>query len=111
MVYMDFPVKIYKILRYGWTLETDPVTGLYVYGSVPRTMLDSYELCKFYLRQAPKLCTSMGARIKRAYRKFSKRFPTTNLVMTATAAAVVYFVGVGIAWSVSFKVLRYLRIF
>jgi len=105
-------MKFYNILFHGWSLEKDPVTGHYVYGSVPRLLLDSYSLCKFYTKSVWKGSTKMiTSRLSYAWNFMSKSHPRITLAITAAAATVGYFVGVGLAWSIAFKILKWINLF
>lgn len=111
MVLMDFPIKVYKLMRYGWTLEKDPATGSYIYGSIPRSVLDNTELCKSYLKKCRVSMMKTVSNIQKSFRSLCNRYPRIAMSCTVAAATVVYFIGVGIAWSIAIKVLRLLRLF
>nr|UYL95323.1 MAG: hypothetical protein [Baoding Fusar tick virus 1] len=101
-----------KALLHGWTLETDPATGNYIFGSVPYYTVQSYDLMKFYLYKKPKtFVKKAGGIIYRSAVRFADRFPKIALACTAAVATVGYFVGVGVAWSVAAAILRFIKVF
>nr|UYL95322.1 MAG: hypothetical protein [Zhangzhou Fusar tick virus 1] len=106
---------LFKSLLHGWTLERDPITGKFIYGSVPRMMLDTWSEMKFWskktVNEAAKLVRRSKGAFVRSIKSFSQSHPRIALSLTAAAATIGYFVGVGVAWAVALKVLRLLRIF
>jgi len=111
MVHLGLSMSFYKMLLYGWTLEKDPVTDQYIYGSVPRFLSD----CKsrslaFAKSKIPKALRKTKSFFSRLHSNFANNFPRTYLACVAAAATIGYFVGVSIAWGIAFKVLKFLRI-
>lgn len=115
MVYLGFPINIIKTLRHGWTLERDEATGMYVYGSVPRLVYDTYSEMKKWSKlsfwKASNLASTAKSRLAKTWRWFSHQHPRITFALTAAAATVGYFVGIGVAWAVALKVLRWINIF
>ncbi|WAK72334.1 MAG: hypothetical protein [Fusariviridae sp.] len=104
-------MNFWSIIRYGWTFEKDPITSNYIYGSVPYHFLESLDLMRFYLYKKPKLMLSRFSRSVAGHiNAFSKKFPKVTLALVGAAASIGYFVGVGIAWSVAFKILRFIKV-
>jgi len=104
-------MSFYKMLLYGWTLEKDSVTGQYIYGSVPRFLLDcGTSVYSFTKSRIPKAFKKTKSFLRRQHSNFANNFPRTYLACVAAAATIGYFVGVGIAWGIAFKVLKFLRI-
>jgi len=111
MVYMGVPIKIYKLLRHGWTLEKDDATGQYIYGSIPRATLDAYDLCKSYVRKTPGYFAKAKSWVVSKSKTLANRYPTTALWATGVAASVAYMFGVSVVWALCFKFLKFLRLF
>lgn len=115
MVYMDFPIKIYKLIRYGWTLEKDSATGQYIYGSIPRATLDAYGTCKMYLKLAmaktPSYYSKCKSWVNSKVKVFHNKHPVLSLWIYGVAASVAYMFGVSVVWALCFKLLKFLRLF
>jgi hypothetical protein len=102
----------YTILLNGWSLEKDEVTGLYSYGTIPRAMFDSYHTVKHLLRKkvVPSV-VKLPQYFSKMWAKFSCNYPKTAFTCAAAAATVGYFVGIGIAWGIAFKILKWIKFF
>jgi hypothetical protein len=105
--------KIIKsALLHGWTLERDPVTDEYIFGSVPHLVLKHWNLCTSYTRR--KVLRPLN-RIKNAVvrrgRSFATNHPYIMMAFTGAAATVGYFMFVGVAWTIAFKALKWMRVF
>jgi len=103
---------LYNILFHGWSLEKDPLTGTYVYGTIPRLLLDNYDLCRSYAKTTwNKTFKKVPRAFSNAWKFMSTKHPRITLAITAAAATVGYFVGIGVAWSIAFKILRWIKLF
>jgi hypothetical protein len=105
-------MNIKTILLYGWTLEKDPATGQYIFGSVPYYITKHYDTMRFYLmKKTPGLLKKSVNFARSWFRSWTSNHPKITLFFTAAAATVGYFVGVGIAWSLAVAILRFIRVF
>jgi hypothetical protein len=102
----------YTLLKNGWSLDRDEVTGLYSYGTIPRAVFDSYTLVKSIIsRKAyPRIRRACGV-IPKGWKTLRRSHPYVAYAITSAAAVVGYFVTMGIAWSFAFKILKWIKVF
>lgn len=112
MVYLGISMNWYTLLKNGWSLDRDEVTGLYSYGTIPRAVFDSYTLVKSIIsRKAYNPVRRALSTFPKIWRSLRRNHPYVAYAITSAAAVVGYFVTMGIAWSLAFKILKWIGVF